>query len=70
MGVLFLAVLSIFVIRYLKERYSVYLDVTSRVNCVSNLKYHDDFSELDLFADGDFQDLCQGRGGLELEHRW
>jgi hypothetical protein len=51
---------TIIIYRYLRERYSVYLDVNSRVKCISSLKYHDDFDELDLFADGDYRDLCQG----------
>ena len=52
--------IAVIVYRYIRERYSVYLDVNSRVRCISPLKFHDDFDELDLFADGDFQDLCRG----------
>lgn len=75
-SVLLLLVVARLMYRYVQERYSVYLDVTARVSClpphtrmhtgVSSLKYHhddfdNDFDDLDLFEDGDFQDLCQGR---------
>jgi len=59
-SVLVALALAVLVYRYIRERYSVYLDVNSRVKCVSSLKYHDDFDELDLFADGDYKDLCNG----------
>jgi hypothetical protein len=58
--VLLFFVMAVILYRYLRERYSVFLDVTTRVNCVSSLKFHEDFDELDLFEDGDFQDLCEG----------
>lgn len=46
--------------RLMLRRYSRHLDGSSRVRCVSSLRYHDDLDELDLFEDGGFEALRLG----------
>lgn len=70
-SMLFLAASAVLLYRYLRERYSAYLDVNARVSCLSlhpvpggsTLKFCKEFEDvdLDLFADGDFEDLYLGR---------
>lgn len=45
--------------RYLKERYSVFLEINARVKCITSVADSDVFNEMDIFGDDeDYLELC------------